>query len=76
MPHKPKMIEINCEWCDKPNKTKGGYQLMERIEVMTPSGPGIIWGIGPGKVLVEMDYSYLVEFEPEQVERIEREGES
>ena len=27
---------------------------MERIEVMTPSGPGIIWGIGPGKVLVEM----------------------
>jgi len=33
---------------------------MERIEVMTPSGPGIIWGIGPGKVLVEMDYSYLV----------------
>lgn len=49
---------------------------MHRIEVMTPSGPGIIWGIDRGKVLVEMDYSYLVEFEPEQVERIEREGES
>jgi len=31
---------------------------MHRIEVMTPAGPGIIWGIGPGKVLVEMDYSY------------------
>ncbi len=43
---------------------------MERIEVMTPSGPGIIWGIGPGKVLVEMDYSYLVEFEPGDVERV------
>lgn len=49
---------------------------MERIEVMTPAGPGIVFGIDRGKVLVEMDYSYLVEFEPEQVERIEREGES
>lgn len=49
---------------------------MHRIEVMTPSGPGIVWGIAPGKVLVEMDYGYLVEFEPGQVERIEREGES
>ena len=49
---------------------------MHRIEVMTPSGPGIIWGIDKGKVLVEMDYSYLVEFEPGDVERIEREGES
>ena len=49
---------------------------MHRIEVMTPAGPGIIWGIGPGKVLVEMDYSYLVEFESGDVERIEREGES
>ena len=46
---------------------------MHRIEVMTPSGPGIIWGIAPGKVLVEMDYSYyeLVEFDPEDVEGIE-----
>lgn len=44
---------------------------MERIEVMTPSGPGIVWGIAPGKVLVEMDYSYLVEFDPEDVEGIE-----
>ena len=49
---------------------------MHRIEVMTPAGPGIVWGIGPGKVLVEMDYSYLVEFEPGDVERIEREEES
>ena len=44
---------------------------MHCIEVMTPAGPGIIWGIGPGKVLVEMDYSYLVEFDPEDVEGIE-----
>ncbi len=44
---------------------------MERIEVMTPAGPGIIWGIDRGKVLVEMDYSYLVEFEPGDVEREE-----
>jgi hypothetical protein len=44
---------------------------MERIEVMTPCGPGIIWGIDRGKVLVEMDYSYLVEFRPEDVEGIE-----
>jgi PAS domain-containing protein len=46
---------------------------MERIEVMTPSGPGIIWGIDRGKVIVEMDYSYyeLVEFDPEDVEGIE-----
>ena len=43
---------------------------MHRIEVMTPAGPGIIWGIAPGKVLAEMDYSYLVEFEPGDVERI------
>ena len=44
---------------------------MHRIEVMTPSGPGIIWGIAPGKVIVEMDYMYLVEFDPEDVEGIE-----
>ncbi len=48
---------------------------MHRIEVMTPAGPGIIWGIGPGKVLVEMDRRWLVEFEPGDVERIEEEGE-
>ncbi len=47
---------------------------LPRIEVMTPSGPGIIWGIDRGKVLVEMDYSYLVEFEPGDVERIELPG--
>jgi hypothetical protein len=44
---------------------------MGRIEVMTPCGPGILWGIAPGKVIVEMDYSYLVEFRPEDVEGIE-----
>ncbi|HHY01156.1 MAG TPA: hypothetical protein GX531_07295 [Methanothermobacter sp.] len=44
---------------------------MHHIEVMTPVGTGIVWGIEPGKVLVEMDYSYLVEFEPGDVEREE-----
>jgi hypothetical protein len=44
---------------------------MERIEVMTPQGPGILWGIDQDKVIVEMDYSYLVEFDPEDVEGIE-----
>lgn len=44
---------------------------MDTIRVMTPCGPGILWGIDRGKVLVEMDYSYLVEFDPEDVEGIE-----
>ena len=44
---------------------------MDTIRVMTPGGPGILWGIDRGKVLVEMDYSYLVEFDPEDVEGIE-----
>ncbi len=49
---------------------------MERIEVMTPVGTGIVWGIEPGWVLVEMEHRYLIGFLPEQVERIEREEES
>lgn len=44
---------------------------MDTIRVMTPCGPGILWGIAPGKVIVEMDYMYLVEFGLEQVEGIE-----
>ena len=46
--------------------------MMDHIEVMTPCGPGIVFGIDRGKVLVEMDYTYLVEFDPGQVERIEK----
>lgn len=52
----------------------GEGQLMDIVRVMTPCGPGIIWGIGPGKVLVEMDHRYLVEFEPDQVERMGKSG--
>ncbi len=44
---------------------------MDIIRVMTPCGPGIVWGIDRGKVLVEMDYSYLVEFDMEQVKGME-----
>jgi hypothetical protein len=43
----------------------------DSIRVMTPCGPGIVYGIDRGKVIVEMDYMYLVEFDPEQVERVE-----
>jgi len=45
--------------------------MPETIYVKTPAGAGILWGIDRGKVLVEMDYMYLVEFNPEEVERIE-----
>ncbi len=45
--------------------------MTETIQVRTPSGTGILWGIAPGKVLVEMDYMYLVEFDLGQVERVE-----
>ncbi len=44
---------------------------MEAIKVKTPDGIGQVWGIDRGKVLVEMDHMYLVEFNPEDVERIE-----
>ena len=45
--------------------------MPEAIWVKTPVGVGQVWGIDRGKVLVEMDYMYLVEFNPEDVERIE-----
>ena len=45
--------------------------MSETIQVQTPVGAGILWGIAPGKVLVEMDYTYLVEFDLGQVERVE-----
>jgi|GEM_PF-2469530 len=45
--------------------------MTETIRVKTPVGVGQVWGIDRGKVLVEMDYLYLVEFNPEDVERIE-----
>ena len=44
---------------------------MDTIRVITPIGPGIVWGIAPGKVLVEVDYTYLVEFDPGDVEGVE-----
>ena len=40
-------------------------------DVTTPHGVGQVWGIDRGKVLVEMDYMYLVEFAPEEVEGLE-----
>ena len=36
-------------------------------EVMTPDGHGRVWGIEGGKVLVEMDFRYLVEYDLEDV---------
>lgn len=46
--------------------------MLETIYVKTPGGVGILWGIDRDKVLVEMDYMYLVEFDLEDVERIEK----
>jgi len=43
----------------------------ETIRVKTPVGIGTVWGIDRDQVLVEMDWRYLVEFEPDRVERIE-----
>ena len=37
------------------------------MKVITPLGPGIVWGIEPGKVIVEMDFSHLVSFDPDEV---------
>ena len=37
-------------------------------EVTTPGGPGRVWGIDKGKVLVEMEFSYLVGYNLEDVE--------
>ena len=46
---------------------------MEPIQVMTPGGRGIVWGIDRDVVLVEMDYTYIVSFPPESVKRLEQE---
>ena len=46
-------------------KNKGGITM---YNVMTPGGPGIVWGIDKGKVLVEMEFSYLVEYNLGDVE--------
>ena len=35
---------------------------MDNPMVITPCGVGRVWGIAPGKVVVEFDYEYLVEF--------------
>ena len=40
----------------------------QAIYVKTPHGPGQVWRIDRGKVIVEIDYTYLVEFDPEQVD--------
>lgn len=45
--------------------------MLETIRVKTPCGIGQVWGIDQGKVLVEMDYMYLVAFNPEDIGRIE-----
>ena len=37
-------------------------------EVTTPGGPGIVWGIDKGKIIVEHEFSYLVEHNLEDVE--------
>ena len=43
----------------------------QSIHVKTPHGPGQVWGIDRGKVIIEMDYSYLAYFDPEDVEGTE-----
>ena len=45
--------------------------MTETIRVKTPVGVGQVWGIDKNQVLVEFDWRYLVEFNPEDVERIE-----
>ena len=45
---------------------------MDTIRVKTPGGPGILWGIDRGKIIVEHDWQYLVGYPVEQVERVER----
>ena len=37
------------------------------IRVNTSLGPGQVWGIDRGKIIVEMDWQY-VEFDPEEVD--------
>lgn len=45
---------------------------MEPITVRTPGGIGQVWGIDRGKVIVKMDWQYLVGFKPEEVEHVGR----
>ena len=40
----------------------------QSIYVKTPHGPGTVWGIDRGKIIVEVDYTYTVEFDPEDVD--------
>lgn len=44
---------------------------MDRPIVTTPCGIGVVWGIGPGTVVVEFDYEFLVEFQPHEVKSYE-----
>lgn len=37
------------------------------LQVATPGGRGVVWGIEPGKVLVEHDFMYLVAYDIDQV---------
>lgn len=41
------------------------------IEVNTPNGPGIVWGIDRNEVLVEHDSMYLAGYPLDQVEGVE-----
>ena len=41
------------------------------IEVNTPGGRGTVWGIDRGKVIVEHDFMYLVEYEASQVKGVD-----
>ena len=40
----------------------------QAIYVNTPLGPGTVWGIDRGKIIVEVDYTYTVEFAPKDVD--------
>ena len=44
--------------------------MKHTIRVQTPVGVGQVWGIDRGKILVELDYKYLVEFNPGQVKHV------
>ena len=44
---------------------------MPPIVVLTPCGPGVVWGIAPGRVIVEHEWQYLVEYNIEEVEGVE-----
>ena len=44
---------------------------MPAILVLTPCGPAVVWGIEPGKVVVEHDWQYLVSYKIEEVEGVE-----